>query len=211
MTEIIAVFDLEGTLCQSGKLIWHELIRRRSRKFGGIFLAVFHILHLVLINFLFKLKLIGERQARFIPMESMAFLLVGFKISEVEELAELISQKVAATLRPDMGKVLAGHKEQGHRVILASGQFQPFLEAIGRRLGVESILGTTLETKGSKYTGKVPDMCFAEYRVSRLKEHIGEKGWAVDYTRSLPTEILNGIYLCWTWWAIRRRFTLMSD
>jgi phosphoserine phosphatase len=150
MAEIIAVFDLEGTLCQSGKLIWHELVRRRSRKFGGIFLAAFHVLHLVLINFLFKWKLIGERQARFIPMESMAFLLVGCKVSEVEELADVISQKVVATLRPDMGRVLADHKDKGHRIILASGQFQPFLEAIGRRLGVESILGTALETKGSK-------------------------------------------------------------
>lgn len=185
MAEIIAVFDLEGTLCQSGKLIWHKMVKLRSGQASGIFRVVPHVLHQILISSLLKRKLIGEYKARMRAMESMAFLMGGLKVAEVEKLAEIIAPEVIATVRPDIKKLLDAHLEQSHRVILTSGQFQPFLAAIGKKLNVNSVLGTGLEIRGATYTGRVIDaVCFGEHRVSRIKDYIEKNGLEVDFTKS---------------------------
>jgi HAD superfamily hydrolase (TIGR01490 family) len=185
MAEIIAVFDLEGTLCQGGRLIWHELVKRRSKQVGGIFRVASHIIFGIIMRFLRKWRLIGEYKARSTGVGNMATLLGGLEVTEVDQLAEDIAQKVVATLRSDIQKILNEHKERGHKVILASSLFQPLLEAIGRRLGISLILGTGLEVKGSKYTGKVSTaICFDNHRVSMLRDFTRGNGLEVDFAQS---------------------------
>lgn len=185
MAEIIAVFDLEGTLCQGGRLIWRELIKSCSQRPGGMIRAAAHILHQVMLSFLFKLRLIGEHKVRLLSIKSMASLIQGFSVDELAELAQTMSQKVLTTLRPDMVTILNEHKEQGHRVIVASNLFSPFLAVIGQSLEVHSTVGTGLAVKNSHYTGQVSTaICFDEQRVSMLKEYIRQTDLAVDLSRS---------------------------
>lgn len=185
MAEIIAVFDLEGTLCQGGRLIWHELVRRRLKQVGGFFRVTSHIFFGITMRILRKWRLIGEYKARSIGVGNMATLLGGLEISEVDILAEDIAQKVAATLRSDIQTILNEHKERGHKVILASSLFQPLLEAIGRILGISLILGTGLKIKGSKYTGGVSTaICFNNQRVSMLRDFIRVNSLEVDFAQS---------------------------
>jgi phosphoserine phosphatase len=70
-------------------------------------------------------------------------------------------------------------------VVLVSSMFQPFLEAIGLRLGVDLSIGTELEKRGSYYSGQVVSpICFNEQRTVLLRKHIGETGLQVELSRS---------------------------
>jgi HAD superfamily hydrolase (TIGR01490 family) len=185
MTEIIAVFDLEGTLCQSGRLIWRELVKSCAQRPGGKVTAAGHILHQIMVSYLLKLRLIKEYKSRPMSIKSMASLLQGFTLEEMSQLGQAIAQIVVDTLRTDVASILNNHKEKGHRVILVSNLFKPFLESIGQRLGVKTTLGTGLEIKNSRYTGQLSTpICFDEQRASMLKESFRESDIKVDFRQS---------------------------
>jgi HAD superfamily hydrolase (TIGR01490 family) len=185
MAEIIAVFDLEGTLCQGGRLIWRKLIKSCSQRPGGKVTAAGHILHQIMVSYLLKLRLIKEYKSRPMSIKSMAFLLQGFTLEEMSQLAKAISQIVIDTLRTDVASILNNHKDRGHRVILVSNLFQPFLESVGQRLGIKTTLGTGLEVKNSRYTGQLSTpICFDEQRASMLKESFRQNNLKVDFSQS---------------------------
>ena len=185
MKKIIAVFDLEGTLCQSGKLIWRELINSCSQRPGGKITASKHILHQLTISYLLKLKLMQEYKSRPLSIKSMASLLRGFTREELSKVAQAISQIVMDTLRTDIASILNDHKKKGHSVILTSNLFQPLLESVGQRLGVRTTVGTGLEMKNSRCTGQLSTVvCFDEQRASMLKEHFRENNIEVDFEQS---------------------------
>lgn len=185
MDEIIAIFDLEGTLCQGGRLIWRELIKSCSQRPGGKVKAAKHILHQLMVSYLFKLRLIKEYKLRLMSIQSMASLLLGCTLEELSKLAQTISQIVIETLRADVASILNDHKKRGDRVILVSNLFQPFLESIGQRLGAQAMVGTGLEIKNSRCTGQLSTpICFDRQRVLMLKEYLQEHDLKVDLSQS---------------------------
>lgn len=64
-------------------------------------------------------------------------------------------------------------KAQGSRVILASGTYQPVLEAFAARFGFEAV-GTPLEVVGNKLTGRLAgEVNVGTVKLERLRAHIG--------------------------------------
>jgi HAD superfamily hydrolase (TIGR01490 family) len=173
MSQIIAIFDLEGTLCQGGPLVWHEIIRRGMRQPGGIFRVTAHILHQVATSNLNKVKLLGEYTKRRQAIIGMASLFRGMSLAELDEFAAQLTPKVMEVMRPDTVKILANHQKQEHLVLLCSGLFIPVLGAIASQLKVSAVIGTGLEVENSRYTGRIStDPCFEKHRVAMIHQYL---------------------------------------
>ena len=185
MAETLAVFDLEGTLCQGGALLWRETVKWQFRHGHNVVKIIVHALSVTFIGLLFKAGLIPIDRMRLSALRSMAGLLQGISEHELNQLSSLVAERMLTRLRPEMQKILQGHKAQGHRIVLMSGIFEPFLEEIGRRLGVESSIGTKLEKRGARYTGRLSgEVCFGEHRATLLKEYIQASFPGVDLAQS---------------------------
>ena len=185
MAEVIAVFDLEGTLCQGGQLIWRAFIRICSRQPFGIFRISTYILSQMVLNYLGKLGLMGEHRARLHAITGMASLLKGLSQEDMNHFAATLADRVMAVLRWDIVETLKEHKQQGHRVLLVSNLFQPLLEAVGKRLEMDHVVATGLELDGARYTGRVSTpICLDEQRATMVKEYLEQAGIEVDFAQS---------------------------
>jgi len=170
--QVMAVFDLEGTLCQGGDLLWREVIKWR-------------LAYSAPTRLMYSLGLTNKRRARVGIIKDLAPLLKGLGEEEIQRLAGRVSKMMVARLRPDIQAILQDHKQRGHSVVLVSTMFQPFLEVIGRRLNVDLNIGTELEKTGPYYTGQASSpICFNEHRASLLRKHLGEIGLEVEMSGS---------------------------
>ena len=185
MAEVIAVFDLEGTLCHSGGLLWRAILKKQIRRGYGIGKVILHAPLQIVMAFCYKARLADASTVRRTIIKSLAALLKGFTEDEVSQHAQLIAEKYATRLRPDMERILQHHKLQRHIVVLVSGMFQPYLEAVGQKLGVDVIIGTRLEKISGYYTGRLKGApCFSEQRAQMLKDLIGAIGLEVNLSES---------------------------
>ncbi len=185
MTEVIAVFDLEGTLCRGGSFLWREMLKWQLQHSHRIGRVVAHVVYSVPTGLLYRVRLTNGRGARLGIIKDLAPLLKGLSEEDLKQLAELISERMFARLRPDIQTILEDHKRRGHSVVLVSSIFQPILEAIGLRLGMDLSIGTELEKRGSYYSGQVVSpICFNEQRALLLRKRLGETGLEVELSRS---------------------------
>ena len=185
MAEAIAVFDLEGTLCPSGGILWRAILKKQIGRGYGIGKVILHATLQIVTAFCYKARLVDASTVRRTITKSLAALLKGFTEDEVSQHAQLIAEKYTTRLRPDMERILQHHKLQRHTVVLVSGMFQPYLEAVGQKLGVDVIIGTKLEKISGYYTGRLEGApCVSEQRVQMLKDLIGTIGLEVNLSES---------------------------
>jgi HAD superfamily hydrolase (TIGR01490 family) len=181
---IAAFFDLDGTLYTGH--IWkaitrHHWIHRKKLPFLLAFLVT---------NLgpwpLVKRGLL-DRERYFIRWgENMAGMVGGFSRQEAQGLFQWIwEHDVAHSLHREAISTLRCHQEQGHQVVLVSGTFQELLEVIAQGLEIPHAVGTPLEVRGERYTGRiVPPFCFGSYKVQRTKEFLKAAGWEIDLASS---------------------------
>jgi HAD superfamily hydrolase (TIGR01490 family) len=72
---------------------------------------------------------------------------------------------------------LRWHVEQGHEVVIVSASLDAYLHEIAQRLGVATVLCTTLEVDGGgTITGRLTGgNCRGPEKVARLRAHLGEE------------------------------------
>ena len=185
MSQILAIFDLEGTLCQSGQIVWKAIIRRGMRQPGGIFRVIAHILDQIAYNNLHKLKLINDYTKRRRAIAGMAWLLRSMSLEQLQEFAEEIAARISTTVRADSMQILANHKKQGHLVILCSGLFIPMLEVVGRVLDVSAVIGTDLEVRNNSCTGgTASEICFDRHRADMIRQYLQARNIVPDLAHS---------------------------
>lgn len=181
---IAALFDFDGTLYTGH--IWQDLVRhhwaeRRQRLWMVAYLA-WNMAPLPL----YKAGLI--RKAAFFRTwgETMGWLLRGWTLDEAQALFEALTEgQVVPNLRADVVDRLRQHQADGHLVALVSGTFAPFLETIARRLGVEHAIGTPLEVREGRYTGRiVPPLCQGEGKPHRVQAFLAQQDLGVDWAAS---------------------------
>ena len=86
----------------------------------------------------------------------MAWLLRGWTIDQGQVLFErLTDEQIMPNLRDSVLALLRQHQEQGHLVALVSGTFAPWLEVVAGRLGMDHSIGTVLEVRDGRYTGRI--------------------------------------------------------
>lgn len=181
---IAALFDLDGTLYTGH--IWQDLVRhhmaaRRHRRWVAAYLT-WNMAPLPL----YKLGLMSRTTYFHIWGETMGWLLRGWPLADAQALfEELTEEQVVPNVRPDMLGRVHHHRDQGHLVTLVSGTFVPFLEVIARRLDVQHAIGTPLEVRGGRYTGRiVPPLCQSEGKPQRATAYFADQNVEIDWPAS---------------------------
>jgi HAD superfamily hydrolase (TIGR01490 family) len=181
---IVAFFDLDGTLYTGH--IWkaisqHHRVHRKKLPF----LLYFLVTHLGPWP-LAKAGLLDKERYVIRWGKNMAGMVGGFSRQEAQRLFQWIwDHDVAHSLYPEAISTLRWHQEQGHQVVLVSGTFQELLEVIAQGLEIPHAVGTLMEMRGERYTGRiVPPFCFGPYKVQRSKEFLETAGWEIDFASS---------------------------
>ncbi|MGA7953290.1 MAG: HAD-IB family hydrolase, partial [Gloeobacterales cyanobacterium] len=65
------------------------------------------------------------------------------------------------------------HQSQGHRTILVSASLAIYLQPWAQRMGIQDVLGTDLEVKQGRFTGKIKGKnCYGPEKLARLQHLI---------------------------------------
>ncbi len=179
-----AIFDLDGTLF-SGH-VWMAVARHhRRRRVNRRWLYAYVALHMPLW-YLYRLHLISGERARYVWAQNMAWTMRGLDQAQVAAMYTWVADAyVVPLLRPDVVERLRYHQDRGHRVILLSGAFEGLLAVVGERLGVSEVLGTRLEQRAGRYTGRaLPPVCQGRGKVERLRAYLAGPGQGIDLVAS---------------------------
>jgi HAD superfamily hydrolase (TIGR01490 family) len=184
MTDVLALFDLDGTL--SSGHIWEGFAQYYlTHKKKRVWIVAFWATHLALW-LLSKCKLTSQEKYRGKWMEDLGGIFEGASREEALEVFRWVADNyILKSLRSDVVEILNQHKRKGHIVVIISATFSEFLEVIGQELGVPNVIGTRLEEIDNKYTGKViKPLCFSENKASLLEEFIERNGLKIDCSSS---------------------------
>ena len=175
-----AIFDLDGTLFTGH--VWLGLSRylRRYRR-NRLWLYAFMAIHLPL-SLPCQVHLMDRGKMRLTWARNMSWMLRGMSMTDgMRAFTWITDEYIMPLLRPDVAALLCEHQERGERVILLSGAFQPLLEVIGQRLGVDVVLGTRPEQRDGRYTGRALEpTCQGEGKAMRLRAYLAGQGNDVD-------------------------------
>jgi len=181
---IAAIFDLDGTLYNGH--IWLALKRHHeTRRTKRLALYTYMWSHMVLWPF-YRWGLLSEAWFYKLWGRHMSWLVGGLTLQQAGQVFEWVTEEdVLPNLRRDVVNMLDEHRRRGHRVILLSGTFQPLLQVIGSRLGVEDVVGTELVVRDGRYTGTiVPPVCMAEGKAQRLRSFVDACDAEIDLSAS---------------------------
>ncbi|MFQ5885725.1 MAG: HAD family hydrolase [Anaerolineae bacterium] len=184
MVTALAAFDVDGTLLKGH--IWRALIKyHRERKMKRLFLWLFALIHYPLW-FLAKSGLWDEVRFRTKWMEDFAGIFKGLKRGEIRDiLSAVLENELEPEIRADLLDTLKEHQAKNHMVVLVSGTFEDLLRLLGEKIGVEHVLGTRVEFREGRCTGRVMgSACMGSEKVRRIQELINERGLEVDLPSS---------------------------
>jgi HAD superfamily hydrolase (TIGR01490 family) len=179
-----AIFDLDGTLFNGH--VWLAVTRHhRSQCVNRRWLYAYVALHMPLW-FFHKLHLMSGERARYVWARNMAWALRGFEQAQAGAMfAWIADEYVTPLLRPDVVERLRYHQTEGQRVMLLSGAFEGLLAVVGERLGVDEVLGTRLEQRDGRYTGRaLLPVCQGWGKAERLRAYLSGAGKCIDLTAS---------------------------
>jgi HAD superfamily hydrolase (TIGR01490 family) len=180
---IAAFFDLDGTLCTEH--VWRAFNKyfaehRRRRLLASAFLITHYSLWP-----LHRLGLLSRERFYRLWINHMPWLLVGLRPDEAQAIFRWVTdQALIPSLHPDVAEVLRQHQAEGHLVVLVSGAFEELLACIGERLGVQHVVGTRLELRNGRYSGRAIKPCFGPDKVALLTELLVESGLEADLSQS---------------------------
>jgi HAD superfamily hydrolase (TIGR01490 family) len=176
-----AFFDVVGTIYKGA--FWRDVSQyNRERKRNRFWVQWYFISHMAGWPFTLAGLLDKERWYESWARD-MAWLFRGLTVQEGDELfGWIVEQRVVPNLRTDVMEILRDHQAQGHVVALVSGSPQELLEAMATRLGIEHVLGTSLETHEGRYTGRMAgSVTMSEGKVDALERWLDESGLHIDW------------------------------
>ncbi len=179
-----AFFDFDGTLYTGH--IWQDLVQHHLKAKTNRRWVVAYVVRNMAPIPLFRMGWLNQ-EAYFRKWgETMAWLIRGWNVEEGQALFErLTDERIMPNLRADVLHRLREHQAQGHLVALVSGTFAPWLEAVARRLGVSHVIGTPLQVRNGRYTGRiVQPLCQGEGKSSRVRDYVAEQELEVDWDAS---------------------------
>lgn len=99
---------------------------------------------------------------------------VAFRARSIADVERHASDHAAALLadglRDDTVARLRWHRDAGHRVVIASASYEPYVAVVGRELGVDAVLATRLEVVDGVCTGRLEGPnCRGAQKVHRLR------------------------------------------
>ena len=179
-----AFFDVVGTIYRGA--FWRDISQRhREQKRNRFWVWAYLIWHMA--GWPLNLAgLLSDRRWYAAWARDMAWLFRGLTLEEGQQLFRwLTEERVVPNLRADIMDILRDHQAQGHVVALVSGSPQELLETMASRLNIEHSIGTPLEAKEGRYTGKIAGpLTMNEGKIAALKRFAEEKGFDIDWQES---------------------------
>jgi len=174
---VIVASDLEGTLTTSAT--WKAV--GRWLNVNG-YAAVYRRFFAVRIPTFVGTK-IGLVDDQAFKEEWVGDLVRFFKDCTTERFEEIASYIVEEHLWParrmDVVNELRDHVKAGHRVIIASGAYQPVVSLFAQRIGSDEAIGTPVEVFNGQLTGRIAgDFNTGQEKIRRLQRQL--KGGVLD-------------------------------
>lgn len=170
---VVAAFDVDGTLTH------RDCVRPFLERFGGRRALLAAVARRPVVS----IKALARRDRDRLKEVVVGGVLAGRDVAEVDAVGHEFADWVHATLlRPDTLGRLRWHQAQGHSVVLVSASLRPYLEPLGRRLGVEAVLCTDgLITDGRYAAALAGQNCRAGEKAVRLTAWLHERGiWSAQ-------------------------------
>jgi HAD superfamily hydrolase (TIGR01490 family) len=178
-----AFFDVDGTLYTAN--MWRGLMQY-AQAHGRARDAKLYYNTLVPLYLMRKLKLISEETFRKPWVLSMGKMLKGWSQAEGDAAFDWIAEEfIRPTAHEDIVARLREHVAQHHIVVLVSAMLAPTLAGIGKPLGVTGTVGTEVEVRDGKFTGRVlPPACMGIQKERLTKKFLTARGIEIDFVAS---------------------------
>lgn len=166
---VVAAFDFDGTLTQRDSVVpflWRFSSRRRFA--GG-----------VLRRTLTLLPMTARRERDELRAIATQLVFTGVPLEQVErEAIEFGATLASVGLRPDTRARLEWHVEQGHRVVIVSASYEPYVRVVAELLDRRiEVLATRLEHVDGVCTGRLEGAnCRGSEKVRRLRAWLDAQG-----------------------------------
>lgn len=148
MASGVAVFDLDRTLLRgaSGPVITEELrvggvVPERSMPGEGLMYGLF--------------DRIGETLPSMLITRQLARMAAGWDRAAVQEAGERAAPRLEALVQPYAGQVIAGHREAGRRLVLATTTPHDLVRPLADRLGFDAVVATRYGVRDGHYDGTI--------------------------------------------------------
>lgn len=180
---IAALFDCDGTLfsAQFGRGLMkyaadHGYTWRVRRYFATVFLPFY----------LSKINLFNPDRAYRLILKELARIMQGFDLALADDCFDYIAYQYSVpTCYPEVIDRLRWHQQQGHHVLFVSAQYMPGVERLGGHFGADGVIGTQVEIKDGRYTGKVIlPVLTSEDKARYAQEYFSAQGISVDWENS---------------------------
>ena len=180
---IVALFDADGTLYSAH---YGRGLMKYAVAHGRRLHAAAYFVSLLPASLPRALKLAHNEGFDRAVIGRLAWLLRGWTEEQsLHAFRWVIDEYLLPTQRPSVLARLKWHLAQGHRVIIASGTFTPSLELLGAQLGVADLIGTGVEIRRGRYTGRsVPPIIKGVDKLNGIRAHLDKTGLPVDWTSS---------------------------
>lgn len=181
---IAAIFDFDGTLVATH--VWQRLVRQQLRQRLNILPTLAFVLSHYALYPVARGGLMNAESYRRLWAQHMPWLMAGLAVDRAAALfATVVEQDLLPATRPALLERARWHQDQGHHVMILSGAFEPLLAQYAARTGIPGTAGTALETRSARYTGRLAGpLCFAEGKVTRLKDYIDANALSLDLEAS---------------------------
>jgi HAD superfamily hydrolase (TIGR01490 family) len=179
-----AFFDVVGTVYKGA--FWRDVSQRhREQKNNRFWTWAYLVWHMAGWP-LTLAGLLSDKRWYASWARDFAWLFRGLTVDEGNELIEwLIEERVVPNLRTDIMEILRDHQAEGHIVALVSGSPQELLDPMATRLGIEYSIGSPMEVKDGRYTGRMAgDLTMNEGKIAALEAFVAKKGFDVDWQQS---------------------------
>ena len=180
---ILALFDSDGTLYSNqmgrGMMKYEEINGRKVA-------AQLYYASLMPGLLLSRLGLMSPEAFQHALLQGLTKFIKGSNLQEGETLFSWVAGEfLLPTQRADIVQRLKDHQTQGHLVVIASGSFTPCLDMIGKHFGVSNLIGTQLEVRDERYTGRmIPPVITGSTKAEKVRELISNLGVDTDWASS---------------------------
>jgi HAD superfamily hydrolase (TIGR01490 family) len=178
-----AFFDVDGTLYTAH--MWRGLMQYAAEH-GRKNQVRLYYAALMPLYWLRKARLISEESFRKPWVSNMGVILRGWSAAEGDAAFRWIAEEfIQPTARADILAILRDHVARGHIVVLVSAMLTPALQKLAAPLGVTGAVGTDIEMKDGRLSGRVsPRVCMGIEKDRLTREFLHARGIDVDLSAS---------------------------
>ncbi len=183
MGQVAAFFDIDGTLTRDnvwkGIMVFHTR-RGRRRLTHALFLALHYPLLIPR-----RLRLLSESTFRTWWTLHLTWYFRGYDAAQMRELTEWVARDYTVPIQRDdaLAKVRE-HLGRGAVVAFVSGAPTPFVEAIARMWDVPHAIGSPVEMKNGRYSGRMGVPCIDAHKAVYVRQYFGGRQIEIDYPAS---------------------------